>query len=163
MRNNPFKQPPTLANDDRMAVKQVEAARLLGVSVRTLYKWDREGIITGKTIGGVKLYSIEKLKAFAPDGCVLTETQKEILCQLWQRYEQAGSTVDVIGIPAKVEGSNRGTAWEAIEAMESLGLIIKQGTAGPVRTSPTDPTPNRLTHVTFTEYGKQIARKLSLV
>jgi hypothetical protein len=52
--------PPGLAP---IAVTQVQAAKLMGVSTPTIWRWDRAGIIKGRRIGGVKLYSYAKLKA----------------------------------------------------------------------------------------------------
>lgn len=41
----------------RLAYRQIEAARLLGVSDRTLRRWTKEKLIDGKSVaGGVVLY-----------------------------------------------------------------------------------------------------------
>ncbi len=49
------------ADPQRLAYRQAEAARLLGVDVRTFPRWDRQGFVRGKTVGGVRLYSAASL------------------------------------------------------------------------------------------------------
>jgi hypothetical protein len=45
-----------------LAVTQIQAARLLGVSDRTIRRWESLGLLKGNSVGGVRLYAIEKLK-----------------------------------------------------------------------------------------------------
>ena len=46
-----------------ITVTQVEAARLAGVSVPTLWRWEKKKLIAGKRIGGVRLYAVADIKA----------------------------------------------------------------------------------------------------
>ena len=50
---------------DRRLLPTGDAARAVGVSVRTLQRWVREGLIkpTGKTAGGHNRWSIQDLRA----------------------------------------------------------------------------------------------------
>jgi hypothetical protein len=48
-----------------LAVPQVEAARLLGVTDRTIRNWDRAGVLVGRKVRGVKLYPVAELKKVA--------------------------------------------------------------------------------------------------
>lgn len=51
---------------DPIALNQTQAARSLGVSDRTLRNWDKDGIVTGRKVGGgVKLYLVEDLRRLA--------------------------------------------------------------------------------------------------
>ncbi len=52
----------TRPQPDPLAVTQVEAAKLLKVSDRTLRNWERQGIIRSVRIGGVRRYSYRALK-----------------------------------------------------------------------------------------------------
>lgn len=45
-----------------LAVTQVEAARRLTVTDRTIRNWERAGKITGKRVGGLKMYLYADLK-----------------------------------------------------------------------------------------------------
>lgn len=47
---------------DAIAVPQVKAARMLGVTDRTIRNWDKAGIIKGTKVDGVKLYQVAELK-----------------------------------------------------------------------------------------------------
>lgn len=58
---------PTPANltplaTERIAVSQTEAARLIGVTDRTIRNWTKAGLLTGKRVRGVRLYPVEQLK-----------------------------------------------------------------------------------------------------
>lgn len=48
--------------NDKIAVKQEEAARMMGVTSRTFRNWEKKNLVAGKKIGGVKLYPVEELK-----------------------------------------------------------------------------------------------------
>lgn len=51
--------------DRRIAMTQVQAARALGVSDRTIRNWTKQGLICGKRVGGVVLYAVEDLRRLA--------------------------------------------------------------------------------------------------
>ena len=62
--------PPSRAGDtgeSRIAVNQKAAADLLSISTRTLYEWERKGIVRGARMGGgkagKKLYLVDELRA----------------------------------------------------------------------------------------------------
>jgi DNA-binding transcriptional MerR regulator len=52
---------------EQIALPQMQAARAIGVTDRTLRRWEREGLIAGRRVrrGGVKLYAVEQLRALA--------------------------------------------------------------------------------------------------
>jgi len=45
-----------------ISVKQVEAAKLIGVTDQTIRNWERQGKIKGTRVGGAKLYPFADLK-----------------------------------------------------------------------------------------------------
>jgi excisionase family DNA binding protein len=50
----------------REAMTQVQAARALGVTDRTLRRWDRKGLIhSERPAGGVRLYPIDAVQKLA--------------------------------------------------------------------------------------------------
>lgn len=52
--------------DEPVSVNQLEAAKLLGISDRTLRDWERRGLITGRRPnGGAKLYPYDRVKELA--------------------------------------------------------------------------------------------------
>jgi excisionase family DNA binding protein len=59
----------TMTNEKTMpqqlTATQVGAARMLGVSDRTIRRWESEGRIKAKQVGGVKLYPVKKLRELA--------------------------------------------------------------------------------------------------
>lgn len=50
-----------------IALPQHKAAALVGVSVRTLYRWEKAGLVQGRrvTARGAKLYPVEALRRLA--------------------------------------------------------------------------------------------------
>ena len=53
--------PPT---PDRLAVSPKEAAAMLGVSTRSLYNWQKAGLIHSRKVGARVLYSLASLQEF---------------------------------------------------------------------------------------------------
>lgn len=45
----------------RVTVTQTEAARMAGVSVRTISRWEEDGKLKSKKIGRLRLYPVKKL------------------------------------------------------------------------------------------------------
>lgn len=57
------------AQREPLTATQVEAARLFGVTDRTIRRWEKKGLIHGRRInGGAKHYPYAKLKALAEGG-----------------------------------------------------------------------------------------------
>ncbi|MBY0587250.1 helix-turn-helix domain-containing protein [bacterium] len=56
---SPMSQAPTA-----LAIRPREAAKMLGVSERTLFTWTRDGIIPAAKIGRTVLYSVDHLRAW---------------------------------------------------------------------------------------------------
>jgi predicted site-specific integrase-resolvase len=52
------------------AVSQTKAADLFGVSDRTIRRWEKDGLITGRRVkkGGKKFYPYEQLRRLVWDG-----------------------------------------------------------------------------------------------
>lgn len=50
---------------ERLTIKQIDAAKAVGVTDRTIRNWEKRGLITGKRQQGVKLYPYAKLKELA--------------------------------------------------------------------------------------------------
>lgn len=52
------------ATQERLTVTQAEAARMIGVSDRTIRQWERLGIIKGRQVrpGGAKFYELAAVK-----------------------------------------------------------------------------------------------------
>lgn len=46
-----------------ITVKQVDAAEMAGVSERTIRRWDRQGLVCGKTVRGVRLYEVAAINS----------------------------------------------------------------------------------------------------
>lgn len=46
---------------EQVVVSQVVAARRSGVTARTLYNWEKRGLISGNRAGGFKFYSVRQL------------------------------------------------------------------------------------------------------
>lgn len=60
--------PATTATENRpaLSMNQVEAARALGISDRTLRRWEKRKLIVGRRVGGgVRLYPIDRLRELA--------------------------------------------------------------------------------------------------
>lgn len=55
----------TINTIEPIAVTQTRAAKLLGITERTLRNWERCGLIAGKRVQGTKLYSYADLKKLA--------------------------------------------------------------------------------------------------
>jgi DNA-binding transcriptional MerR regulator len=55
----------TSGQPEPLAVTQVEAARRLTVSDRTIRRWEKKGLLTGTRRQGVKLYPFARLKELA--------------------------------------------------------------------------------------------------
>jgi DNA-binding transcriptional MerR regulator len=53
------------ANVEQLAMPQVQVAKAVGVSTRTIHRWEKRGILKGQRVGGVKLYPVDKVKALA--------------------------------------------------------------------------------------------------
>jgi excisionase family DNA binding protein len=49
---------------DALLLRREEAARVLGVSARTLDRWVKDGLVKRLTIGSIGLFAIEDLRAF---------------------------------------------------------------------------------------------------
>jgi putative resolvase len=46
-----------------------DAARITGVSISTLRRWERQGLIEpSRTLGGQRRYSVQSLKRLQPEG-----------------------------------------------------------------------------------------------
>ena len=45
--------------------KQNDAARVVGVNVRTIRRWEKVGLVRGNRIGGLKLYPLDQLRKLA--------------------------------------------------------------------------------------------------
>ncbi len=48
----------------RLAVRHREAARMLGISEKTLYLWVKQGLIPCKKVGRAVIYAVLDLEAF---------------------------------------------------------------------------------------------------
>lgn len=50
-----------------LAYTQLQAAQAIGVSTRTIRRWEDEGLVTGRRLkkGGVKLYPADQLRKLA--------------------------------------------------------------------------------------------------
>jgi excisionase family DNA binding protein len=49
---------------DALLLRREEAARVLGVSARTLDKWVKDGLVQRLTVGSIGLFAVEDLRAF---------------------------------------------------------------------------------------------------
>jgi hypothetical protein len=59
---------PVVAVNDVLMVSEAKAATLLGVSRRTVFALNKQGILSARKVGKRKLYSVEGLKNFAGTG-----------------------------------------------------------------------------------------------
>lgn len=49
---------------EQIAMPQVQVAKAVGVTVRTIQRWEKRGLLpTGHRVGGVKLYPVDTVKA----------------------------------------------------------------------------------------------------
>jgi excisionase family DNA binding protein len=53
-----------------IGVNQTEAARLLGVTDRTLRNWERSGRLRAAKVGRLRLYPVESLRRLVGEGTV---------------------------------------------------------------------------------------------
>lgn len=51
-----------ITTSDQRTITQVRAAERYGVSDRTLRRWEKANLISGKRVRGLKLYPIDKLE-----------------------------------------------------------------------------------------------------
>ena len=61
-------QPPTVRNESPLLVSESEAAKLLGISARSLFKLRQAGRIPCTRLGGRVLYSPARLRQIAEQG-----------------------------------------------------------------------------------------------
>lgn len=59
---------PVVAINDVLMVSEAKAAKLLGVSRRTVFALNKQGVLSARRVGKRKLYSVESLKNFAELG-----------------------------------------------------------------------------------------------
>jgi excisionase family DNA binding protein len=56
---------PVVAINDVLMVSEAKAAKLLGVSRRTVFALNKQGVLLARRVGKRKLYSVESLKNFS--------------------------------------------------------------------------------------------------
>ncbi len=49
---------------ERFALRPQEAARALGVSVRTIHRWIASGVLRSERVGGARLISTQEIRRF---------------------------------------------------------------------------------------------------
>jgi DNA-binding transcriptional MerR regulator len=59
-------------SETQQTIKQVDAAKRYGVTDRTIRRWEREKLIQGKRVCGVKLYPVKALDEL----CGVSEEQR---------------------------------------------------------------------------------------
>jgi excisionase family DNA binding protein len=59
-----LKEPDPGAAVPRLALRQHEAAKCLGITSRTLRAWDRAGKVRSIAVGRARLYPVAELQAF---------------------------------------------------------------------------------------------------
>jgi DNA-binding transcriptional MerR regulator len=47
---------------EQIALPQTQLAKAIGVSTRTIHRWEKRGLLKGHRVGGVKLYPVDKVK-----------------------------------------------------------------------------------------------------
>ena len=65
--NNDARPADTSSPCPPLAVRERGAAKLLGVSAKTIQNWTRDGVIPSHRIGGCRLYIIAELQRWADD------------------------------------------------------------------------------------------------
>ncbi len=53
---------------ERISVNQADAARMVGVTARTIRNWEKDKLIVGTKVKGVRLYPVVKLRELAGAG-----------------------------------------------------------------------------------------------
>lgn len=112
--------------DDQTALRIGQAAELLGVTVETLRRWEREGrLVTRRSAGGQRLVAIAEVSRFLAERRRAATPRPMVAQSARNRFEGIVTRVDRDAIVAVVEvmaGPHRFVSLMTAEAVDDLEL-----------------------------------------
>lgn len=121
-----------MSNNSSVSIKIGDAAKILGVSIKTLRRWEQAGKISSiRTPGGTRLYSLSELHKINPQSQSLEETSKEYSLPKqtnWRTYLNITQTeLPQIVIQPTSSSSNRRFPFKTVSLFMCLLVVLGIG------------------------------------